>query len=152
MQESHLTDLQLLLIKHECEHGQLSRSLKPIYDTANPPRLTIGVGRNLDDKGISEDEAIMLLNRDIADAIHDAQSVCSVYELLSRPRQMVMVSLAFNLGRHRLGKFVRFLDALHRGEYDEAADEMLDSTWATQVGQRAVELATMMRNTPQATA
>jgi lysozyme len=53
--------------------------------------------------------------------------------------------MAFNLGRARLGKFVRFLGAVHLGHWDEAAEEMMQSKWATQVGQRAITLSKMMR-------
>ena len=132
-----MTDLQAMLIQQEGER------LKPYTDTVG--KLTIGIGRNLDDKGISHDEAIMFLNADIADAIDDVQHVCSIYDDLSRPRQLVMVSMAFNLGRERLGKFVRFLGAIHREDWQDAADEMLASSWAKQVGTRATTLATMMR-------
>lgn len=107
---------------------------------------TIGVGRNLRDKGITKDEAIMLLNADIADAIEDVQHLFSCYDTLSEPRRMVLVSMAFNLGRDRLGKFVRFIGAVHRSDWDDAADEMLDSKWAKQVGNRALVLSRMMRH------
>jgi len=132
-----MTDLQAMLVAQE------GLRLKVYTDSLGIE--TIGVGRNLRDKGISEEEAVMLLNRDISDAIEDVMHVCSVYTQLSRPRQLVLVSMAFNLGRARLGKFVRFLAAVHLGQWDEAAEEMLQSIWAIQVGQRAVTLAKMMR-------
>ena len=138
MKDYQLTDLQALLIRHE------GMRLKPYTDSVG--KLTIGVGRNLDDKAISEEEAIMLLNRDIADAIHDVRRVCSVYDQLSPSRQMVLVSMAFNMGYTRLNGFVHFLNALHQADYDQAADEMLNSKWAGQVGMRANELADMMRS------
>ena len=109
-------------------------------------KLSIGIGRNLDDKGLSDDEIFHLLNNDIADAIEDVRHCFSCYDQLSEARRMVLVSMAFNLGRARLAKFVRFIGAVHLGRYDEAAEEMLDSTWAKQVGQRAITLATMMRD------
>lgn len=137
-----MTDLQSMLIAQE------GLKLKPYLDTVG--KWTIGIGRNLDDKGISQDEAIMFLNADIADAIEDVQHLCSVYEELSEPRRMVLVSMAFNMGRDRLSKFVRFLGAIHREAWDEAADEMLDSKWAKQTGQRAVTLARMMRENTSA--
>lgn len=118
--------------------------LKPYTDSLG--NWTIGVGRNLDEKGVSEDEAMMLLNNDLADAIDDVRHVCSVYDELSEPRKQVLVSMAFNMGRTRLEGFVRFLGAIHRGDWDDAADEMLDSQWAKEVGARATTLSRMMRN------
>jgi len=135
------TDLQRMLIAQECRDGVIP--LKPYEDSVG--KWTIGVGRNLSDKGISLEEATMFLNRDIADAIDDVRHSFSCYDQLSRPRQLVLVSMAFNLGRVRLAKFVRFIGAVHRGAWDEAADEMLDSTWAKQVGTRATTMAQMMR-------
>jgi len=131
-----MTDLQAMLVAQE--------GLRLHVYTDSLGIETIGVGRNLRDKGISEEEAVMLLNRDIVDAIEGVMHVCSVYSQLSRPRQLVLLSMSFNLGP-RLGKFVRFLGAVHLGHWDEAADEMMQSKWATQVGQRAITLATMMR-------
>ena len=57
----------------------------------------------------------------------------------------VLANMAFNLGIHGLLKFVRTLNAIERGNYDEAASHMLASKWAGQVGQRAQRLAAMMR-------
>lgn len=132
-----MTDLQSMLLQQE------GLRLKAYMDEVG--KITIGVGRNLDDKGISRDEAIMLLNADIADAIDDVQHVCSIYDQLSRPRQLVLVSMAFNMGRERLNGFVHFLNKLHQNDWAGAADEMLDSVWAKQVGARATTLAKMMR-------
>lgn len=133
-----MTALQNMLIAHE------GLRLTVYVDSLGIE--TIGVGRNLRDKGISKNEATMLLNADIADAIDDVQHLFSCYDDLSDPRKQVLVSMAFNLGRERLGKFTRFIGAVHRSDWDDAADEMLDSTWAKQVGTRALTLSRMMRH------
>ena len=133
-----MTELQQMLLRHEGKRN------KPYTDTVG--KLSIGIGRNLDDKGLSDDEIFHLLNNDIADAIQDVRHCFSCYDQLSEARKMVLVSMAFNLGRTRLAKFVRFIGAVHLGRWEEAAEEMLDSTWAKQVGDRAVTLATMMRD------
>ena len=124
--------------------AQEALRLLPYTDTVG--KLTIGAGRNLTDKGISKDEAMMLLNADLADAIDDVQHLFSCYDELSDPRKQVLVSMAFNLSRERLGKFTRFIGAVHRSDWEDAADEMLDSTWAKQVGERATVLSRMMRH------
>ena len=133
-----MTELQQMLLRHEGKRN------KPYTDSVG--KLTIGIGRNLDDKGLSDDEIFHLLNNDIADAIEDVRHCFSCYDQISEARKMVLVSMAFNLGRTRLAKFVRFIGAVHLGRWEEAAEEMLDSTWAKQVGDRAVTLATMMRD------
>ena len=53
--------------------------------------------------------------------------------------------MMFNLGKTRLSKFVKMRDAIEDHDYNRAAKEMLDSKWADQVGNRAVELAELMR-------
>ena len=135
---TNMTDLQAMLIHHE------GMKKFPYYDTVG--KLTIGCGRNLTDRGLSEDEIMHLFNNDIAQAIEDVRHCCSVYDQLIRPRQMVLVSMAFNLGRTKLQGFTQMLSAVDRGDWNASADEMLHSHWATQVGQRAVILAQMMRH------
>jgi lysozyme len=56
-----------------------------------------------------------------------------------------MINLCFNLGLTRLRGFVKALEAMSRGQYDVAADEFMDSRWASQVGDRAVEVTDLIR-------
>ena len=135
-----MTDLQLMILHHE------GKKAKPYWDNAEPPRCTIGIGRNITDKGLSEDEIIHLFNNDLADAIEDVRHCFSCYDQLSRPRQMVLVDMAFNMGRTSLSKFVRFIGAVHRGDWPDAADEMQASKWYKQVGSRGKTLERMMRD------
>ncbi len=107
--------------------------------------LTIGYGRNLEAKGISPMEADMLLESDLDDAIRDAREFFPAFDSLLAPRQAVLVDMAFNLGLPKLRKFKKFRQALVRGDWQDAAREMLDSKWALQVGSRAARLAKMMR-------
>jgi lysozyme len=133
-----MSDVQDMLRHQEGER------LTPYVDSVG--KVTIGIGRNLTDKGISIEESRTFFYRDVADAMEDVRHCFSCYDALSRPRQLVLISMAFNLGRARLSKFVRFIGAVHLGKYDEAAEEMLNSTWAGQVGVRATTLAHMMRD------
>lgn len=138
-----MTDLHAMLMEQEGTGPMSDGRFFPYVDSVG--KTTIGYGHNIDDKGIPSDIAMMLFNADIADAIQDVRHNCSCYDSLSRPRQLVMVSLAFNLGRHGLAKFVRFLGALHLGKWEEAADELLDSKAAKQAPVRYQQLAAMMR-------
>ena len=129
--------LRRLLIVHE------GLRLKPYRCPAG--YLTIGVGRNLEARGISREEAMVLLENDIAEAEAAARGFFPAFDRLEEPRQAVLVDMAFNLGAVRLGGFRRFRAALERGDFEQAAREMLDSKWAEQVGPRARRLAEMMR-------
>lgn len=126
-----------LLIKHE------GLKLKPYRCTLG--KLTIGVGRNLEDRGLSEDEALYMLKNDIRNTKKEAAQF-PWYESLSETRKDVIISMIFNLGINRFKGFKRMISALETEDYAEAARQMLDSRWATQVGNRATELAKMMED------
>jgi lysozyme len=137
------TDLQAMIMSQEGTGPMHNGRFFPYVDTVG--KTTIGFGRNLDAKGLSADEAQILLNADLADAIEDVRHVFSCYDQLSRPRQLVLLSMAYNLGRVGLGKWPRFISAVHLGKYDEAADHLLDSLAAKQAAGRYRQLAEMMR-------
>lgn len=115
---------------------------KPYRCTAG--KLTIGVGRNLDDNGISQDEADLMLANDIAKVIAGLQSRFAWFGGIDEVRKRVLIDMGFNLGINGLCKFRRMLGAVANKDYRTAAREMGESKWATQVGTRAVRLARMM--------
>lgn len=116
--------------------------LFPYTDTVG--KLTIGIGRNLTDRGISDAEARYLLDNDIAIALN-ALAVFPWFPALDSVRQRAFVDLCFNLGLPRLRGFVQMLAAAARGDWDTCAAELLDSTYATQVKGRAITIASMLR-------
>ena len=105
---------------------------------------TIGYGRNLDDVGISADEAELMLKHDLENAELDAKRF-PVFEKLNQVRKDVLIEMVFNLGYSRLSGFKKMFAALERKDYDEAANQMIDSKWARDVGERARTLAYFMR-------
>jgi len=110
-------------------------------------KLHIGIGRNIDvdgGLGLSDEEIGMLLDNDIVRTMRELASSFEWYSQLDEVRQDALVMIAFNLGLTRLRKFVLALTALEQGNYVKAKIEFLDSLWSTQVGQRAVTLATMI--------
>lgn len=118
--------------------------LKPYKDTVG--KLTIGVGRNLDDRGITQVEAMYLLDNDIRNAISDCVvRFQQTFLDLDPPRQAVLVNMCVNLGIARLAGFKKTLAAIKAKDYEGAAIEMLSSVWADQVGDRALRLADQMR-------
>lgn len=131
-----------ILLKAELKRDEGVRS-KPYVDTVG--KITIGVGRNLTDKGLSATEIDLLLESDIDQAARDVHAIYPEWEALSEQRQRVLVNMAFNLGRARLAQFMGMLSALRAMDYEKAAEEMMDSRWAKQVGERAQRLQLMMR-------
>ena len=103
--------------------------------------LTIGVGRNLEERGISEDEAFYLLGNDIEIIWDELIKQHPIVEDLDDQRQMILLDMALNMGVPRLGKFKKMWAAIEDGDMIEASKQALDSRWADQVGRRAERLA-----------
>lgn len=125
-----------LIKKHE------GLRLKPYRCSSQ--KLTIGYGRNLQDNGISQEEADTLLQHDLDSAIKEAESLL-FFSSLNEPRQAVIVNMVFNLGLPRFGMFKKMIAAIEDEHWTVAAAEMLNSRWARQVGKRANTLSEMMR-------
>ena len=106
---------------------------------------TIGVGRNLRDRGLSDDEIDYLLSNDIDIVVDELDKVMPWWKDLDEVRQRVLCDLVFNLGMPRFSGFKKSISHMKQQMWDQAADELLDSKWARQVGRRAHTLSEMMR-------
>src|SRR6185295_16515138 len=126
-----------LLIRHE------GLRLKPYKDIVG--KMTIGVGRNLDDVGVSKGEALYLLNNDIERVSGDLDSKMPWWRSMSVARQFVFQDMCFNLGLQGFLGFTTFLELCRIGHYDAAAVAGLDSRWAQQVGVRATQMMTLLK-------
>ena len=130
------------LIQHE------GLRLKPYRCPAG--KLTIGVGRNLEQRGITEAEARMLLNNDIAAAVSDLRAIFpgtddgSAFDDLPENVQRVIIDMHFNLGKTGFLSFKKMIKAVKAGDYPAAAREMRNSNWFHQVGKRGENLVKMM--------
>jgi lysozyme len=116
--------------------------LKPYRCTAG--KLTIGVGRNLEDRGITAEESAYLLANDIAREERALIQALPWVAQLDEVRQRVLLDMAFNMGLGGLLQFKNTLATIKAGDYAKAATMMLDSRWARHVGQRAERLSRMM--------
>ena len=118
--------------------------MMPYRDTQG--LLSIGFGRCLDKIGITFDEADYMLAGDIAATVSAVTAALPIiFEALNDVRQRVLCEMAYNLGLAGLMGFKQMLFGLQQSDYNTAADAMLTSLWARQVGARAVLLAHMMR-------
>jgi lysozyme len=107
--------------------------------------LTIGYGRNLEVKGISVDEAEMLLNNDVNETIELLLNGLEFFTMLPEQAQEVLVDMTFNMGFAGVLKFKKFLEALKNKDWEKAAQEMENSLWYKQTGNRARELVKIIR-------
>lgn len=122
--------------------------LKPYRDTV--AKLTIGIGRNLDDVGISIEEAYFLARNDVERAIVDLDALSADWRSFPAPVRRGLINMCFNLGRSRLAGFRKMWAALERQDWGTAASEALESKWAYQVGGRATRIADLFRTAKEA--
>jgi len=119
--------------------------LKPYRCTAG--KLTIGVGRNLEDVGITKEEAEQMLANDISRVVVDIVKRIPWAMKLDDARFSVIHSMVFQMGIGGVMNFRKFLNALQMGDYVKASIEMMDSKWAQHDSPaRAKRLAEVMRS------
>jgi lysozyme len=107
-------------------------------------KLTIGVGRCLETKGISEDEAMYMLKNDI-DPVKEGVAQAFPWILgLDDARKDVLYEMAFQLGVNGLSGFKAMLVAVRDKDWPSASKSMLQSAWHTQTPNRCEELAEIM--------
>jgi lysozyme len=115
--------------------------------------LTIGYGHNCDahqdsskfkDRIISETEAENLLLSDLSDTQKDCVKNIRSFNSLSEIQQAVLLNMTFNMGIGTILLFKSFLKNLSAGFKKGIAQEMINSTWCSQVGKRATELVYMI--------
>ena len=151
--------LKDMLIRHEGQ-VQLDRQ-HMVYDDKTGARLdqgdtligclTIGIGHNLTDRGVDDDVAFFILDRDIEMVRCELNKSLPWWNKLDEVRRAVMISLGFNLGvltppgKAKLLSFKTTLGLIEVGKYAEAADRLMTLPWANQVGKRATELTDMLR-------
>lgn len=133
MDTQKLTDQ---LIVHE------GLKLKPYTDTVG--KLTIGVGHNLTDNGLTATQCISILQDDLGNTVRFLETRCPWWVRLDDVRQRAIANLTFNL-MGKLLDFKKMIAAIERQDWNAAADELLDSTFAHQTGQRAKDLGRMLR-------
>lgn len=129
MNENQLDRVRKRLIDEE------GLKLKLYHCTAG--KLTIGVGRNVEDRGITHDTAMQMLDEDIDICAGELEKNISWFEDAPDKIQEVLIDLCFNMGINRLMGFVKTLHKLKTGAYKEAAVELLDSRYAASVPNRA---------------
>jgi len=149
------------------EQLSLHEGVEPSVYTDTKGKRTIGIGFNLDEpsnrkkaeslglnvrdmlsgkKTLSDKEIKLLYNESIKQAADDANAFLPQAGRQPAVVQKVLIDMAFNLGRTKLNKFENMRAALLEGDYNKAADEMIDSNWYNQVGNRSKRLVEMMRS------
>lgn len=128
--------LRHLLIEHEAYR------LMPYTDSVG--KVTIGIGRNLTDRGILPTELDMMFDHDTDYFYNYLADKFPWFNKLDEVRQIALVDMCF-MGTKRFCGFVNMIAALESGDYEKASQELLDSEYAKEVGKRADDLANILR-------
>jgi len=129
--------LQSQLIEHE------GMRLKPYLCTAG--KTSVGIGRNLTDKGISEKEALYLLHNDISECYDDLIPLFIDFKMMPDSIQRALLDMRFNLGHAGFRKFKKMITAVNNRNQENMIKEMLDSKWARQVPERVESLIKIIK-------
>ena len=116
---------------------------KPYRCTAG--KLTVGIGFNLDDTGLSLEESLLILRHRVADIKTSLSAKYVWFSTLNEARQAALIGMAYQMGLAGLFGFKTTLAYIEAGRYTEASAQMLSSKWARQTPARARRAAYMMR-------
>lgn len=134
----------LALLKHQEGYRQFvydDATGKPTHGTG---KLTIGYGLNLEQRGLTEDEASYILNNDIISTTDRLGVLVPFFNRLDPVRQAILISMAINLGMSGLMGFSGMLSYMDARKWGQATEAMANSLWAKQVPARFEELSGMM--------
>ena len=127
------------------EQLKIHEGFRSTVYTCSGGKKTCGYGRNLEDIGISEEEAEMLLKNDIYEATNQLLNAFPWMATFSDVRISAMINFTFNVGIGTVRKFSNTIEYLKNEDWEAAADEMMDSKWAEQVGDRAIQITEQIR-------
>lgn len=137
MDQAFKVQLKQLIISHE------GYKTHPYLDTKG--NITIGVGYNLSARGLPEDFLNQKYDEDVDYYHNKLLADFPWYDGLIDVRKMVLIDMCF-MGYKTFCTFHKMFFALELHKYDIAAEEILNSDYASQVPGRALENAAIMRS------
>lgn len=137
-----IEELKAQLKRHE---GEVKRDGRHVVYDCPAGYPTIGWGRNLEGRGLSDEEAEMLLGNDIEAMKSELLSRWPWLHNAGEVRFAAFVNLAFNMGIPTLAKFKNTLAAAKAGNWELCGEELIDSRWYRQVGDRGREIVMQVK-------
>lgn len=136
MPESMKLNLRKCVVKHEGYDNFLYN------DTLG--NRTIGIGYNIDARGLSDEWINQQYDEDVNFFYQSLSAKFPWFDALDEVRKIVLIDMCF-MGFKKLCGFKRMLTAISMKNWYTASNELMDSNWARTVGNRAIELAKMMK-------
>ena len=135
-----------MLINKLKNHLLLDEGYRQFPYKCSAGKLTIGIGRNIEDVGITKEEADYLLENDIMEVITDLRKIFENFDNLPEEVIYVLCNMRFQLGYGTFRKFKNFIKAVKKADWFMASEEMQRSRWYQQTKKRAERLISIMRN------
>lgn len=129
--ENEYREIRDLLVLHEDKRRKLYK--------CSAGKLTIGIGRNIEDNGLRDDEIEYLFRNDVAAVIGELKAKITFWDKLSPARKRILIDMGFNMGIARLMGFKKMLEAMSREDWKGAVAQMKDSAWWRQLSPPEVE-------------
>ena len=133
----NLDKLKEILANHEGEKLRLYKC------TAG--KLTIGIGHNIEDKGISKAVSDLLYREDIQEVLDDLPIIFHDFDNLPENIQLVLADMRFQLGARGIRGFRMMIKAVGALDWPGMIRQMKDSAWYSQTPNRANHLIRMVK-------
>ena len=129
-------------LKKEIQFDE-GKDLKPYRDPTG--HITIGIGRNLDNTGISEEECALMFKNDIERVMQSLDRALPWWTTLPDPVARGLCNMTFNLGLGGVLQFKTTLGFLRAHEFEEAAASVMHSLAARQLPNRYGRIAALFK-------
>lgn len=139
--KKELSFMEKAIIMLERDEGKRN---KPYRCTAG--KLTIGIGRNLEDVGLYDDEIYYLLQNDIKRKIKSVKTLFPEYDDFTEAQKLALLNMNFNMGVGTLSKFKNTIKMINSGLWEKARKNALLSLWAKQVKSRSKRVTDLFVN------
>lgn len=130
-------EIQDLIIKHEGKRNKLYK--------CSEGKWTIGIGHNIEDRGLSDNIVDFIFLEDFSDAYTAAHRTFNRFNFMPRQAQIVFINMSFQLGETKLKGFKNMIANANKADWDGVILEMMDSRWYRQTTDRANELIELIK-------
>jgi len=134
---------------------EIDEGIKHVTYMCSADRLTFGIGHLVTESDeeynrpvgtfITTDRVAECFNKDVGTVLEDCERLYPDFDSLPEEVQLIIANMMFNMGYPRLSKFKGMKAGVDARDWQQAADEMVDSKWYHQVTNRAERLVSRMR-------
>ena len=108
--------------------------------TDKDPEHQMGIGTPVDEIRVNE-----AFEQDVHVTLGECRKLFDDWDKLPEEVKLITANMMFNMGRPRLSKFKKMIQAIRVADWVEAAEQMRQSRWHKQVTNRADRLISRMR-------